>query len=81
MCNNNVFHECFVKCIELLETENYSELQVFSSFLNVLFVSFFTCKLVQYVSKQFFVNKEIKDNLKTISLYAERHKSVVLFEL
>ena len=71
----------FLVTQSILKEEEFKTLLSLSHRLIVFFNGVQASKLVQYVSKQFFVNKDIKNYLKFISSYAEKQKSVVLFEL
>lgn len=71
----------FIVCQSIFGEEDFKTLLSLAHRIFIYFSGTGGTKLAQYIRQYFFVNSDIKDYFKQIISFAERNKSIVLFEL
>ena len=74
-------NSCFLVTQSILKEEQFRHLLSLSHRVIVFFSGIAANKIALYIKKFFYVNQDAKDYLIDIITYAEKNKSIVLFEL
>ena len=71
----------FIVCQSILSNDDFKTLLSLSHNVIIFFSGSAGTKLAQFIRQFFFVNSDLKEYLKTIIAYSERHKNIVILEL
>ena len=81
LCHHLNLNSIFIIAQSIFVNETFKNLISLVHRLILFFSGGASKKVSKYIRQLYFVNQEIKDCFKSIESYAEKHRSVVLFEL